>query len=313
MSRVVALFDPTPAELSLLASAGMGKPFTDARDLAGAEYAVVFSFADVPADVWRETPRLRAILSLPAGADHIPFDSLPQGVPVYSMHGPNAAALAEHAFALLLAAAKHVVSHDEALRAGRFEQTRLSKRLHGQRLLVLGAGPIGTRVLRAGNGFGMRTEVLRASGTPHPDAARTHRPDALHEALAQADFVVLALPLTKKTKHVMDASALAAMRPDAVLVNVARGRIVERAALARHLDAHPQFVYATDVWWRYPKDDDRFEESLVARQNVIGTPHAGAMVPGWREEMVAAAARALADLAAGEEPQARREDPAARP
>lgn len=313
--QAVALFDATPQERALLEEAAGGpvpvRPDPRPGDLAEAEFALVHRFAPVPREVWRDAPRLRWILSLNAGADHVPFQRLPPAARVVSTHGANAAAIAEHAFALLLAAAKRVPFHARALREGRFLQDVPARRLDGSGLLVLGAGAIGSRALALGRAFGMRASLLRRSGRPHPDAERVYAPTSLHEALAEADFVVLALPLKRDTLHLLDAAALARMRADAVLVNVARGRLVAHDALARHLERHPAFTYATDVWWRYPGEDGTFHEPLLARENVIGTPHAAAVVPGWRREMVAMAAKNLRAIAEGGEPPAGSvEDPA---
>lgn len=304
MSRLVALLGLTPAETRLLDGAGWGPCRVVDRpqpgDLREAEIVVAFSFADVPANVWEDAPRLRWIVSLPAGSNHVPFERLPRHATVLSIHGPNAAALAEHAFALLLAAAKRILPAGRALAAGEFDQRTLSKPLVGATLLVVGAGAIGGEVLRVGRAFGMRTIAARRSGHPHPEADETVADAA--QAWARADYVVLALPLTRETRSIVDAAALAAMKRDAVLVNVARGGLVDREALDRHLEANPGFTYATDVWWKYPTENEPFGEPILRRANVIGTPHVGGVVPGWRENMVAAAAQALAQLAAGGEP-----------
>lgn len=301
MSRLVALFDATPAERALLEDAGWGElqvaPRGGAGSVADAEVAVVHSFKDLQKGTWEEASRLRWIVSLPAGADHVPLDDLPGAATVLSTHGANADALAEHALALLLAGAKRIVRDTADLRAGLFAQSdRTSRRLAGATLLVVGAGTIATEVLRRARAFGLRTLVLRRSDEPHPEADETLR--RAEDAWARADFVVLALPLTKETRGIVDARALAAMKRDAVLVNIARGKLVDRDALEAHLRANPDFVYATDVWWRYPPGEETaFDEPLVRLPNVLGTPHAGALVPGWRENMVAAAARALREIA----------------
>lgn len=308
MSRVVALFDATERERRHLdhGAGSLGKVVVEPEPRPGAlhdaEVAVVFSFADLPADVWKDAPKLKWIVSLPAGANHVPFDRLPEQARVVSLHGPNARGLAEHAFGLLLAAAKRIVVDHRALARGEFDQSRTSKRLERSTLLVIGAGAIGTQVLRLGQVFGMWNIAVRQSPRAHPFANQTLQQDQLKDAWSRADFIVLAAPLTKETRGLVDAEALSKMRPDAVLVNIARGAVVDHAALSAHLGSHPDFTYATDVWWRYPRPGESFEEPLAALPNVIGTPHSGALVPAWREEMVAAAANVLADIAASGKP-----------
>lgn len=313
MSRVVALFDATPEEETLLRDAAGPELSLDPRDLAAAEFAVVFSFADLPPDIWADARRLRAIVSLPAGADHVPFAKLPARARVLTTHGPNATAIAEHALALLLAAAKRIVTDDAQVRAGTFDQARLSTRIEGARAVVVGAGPIGSETLRLCRALGMRTTCVRASGAPHEHAHETLPATALDDALAIADAAVLAVPLTRSTRGMVGGQQLATMKNDAILVNVARGRLVDRDALASHLSAFPRFAYATDVWWRYPKEgQDAWDEPLARRPNVIGTPHAAGLVPGWRVEMVRRAALALEAMLAGRPPprSVRAEDPA---
>jgi len=286
--RIAALLPLDAAERRLL---------PEDAPLEEAEVAVVESFADLPAGTWARARRLRWIVSLAAGADHVPFAALPAGAQVVSLHGPGADAIAEHAVALLLAALRRVPAQDRALRAGRFEQAP-SRRAAGLSLLVLGAGAIGERIARRGEALGMRVRAWR----------RGMDLDAL---LPEADAVAIALPLTRETKGLLDARRLRLLRPDAALVNVARGRIVDRDALAALLEERPALTYATDVWWRYPKEGQPFDEPLARRENVLGTPHVAALVPGWREERVAEAARVARALARGEVPDGCRvEDPA---
>lgn len=270
----------------------------DAVPLEEAEVALVESFADLPAGTWARAGRLRWIVSLAAGADHVPFAKLPPGARVVSLHGPNADAIAEHALALLLAAMKGIAREDRRLRHGEFRQEAGAKRVRGAQLLVLGAGAIGREVARLGEALGMRATLWR-------------RGDELDALLPRADAVVVALPLTRATKGLLGAARLRAMKEDAVLVNVARGKIVDRDALAALLDERPRFVYATDVWWRYPRGEEAWEEPVARRENVVGTPHVAALVPGWRRERLQDAVRVARGLLKGESPAGSRlEDPA---
>ena len=314
VSRAVALFDPTDEEEALLARASGGGSAVGRAASPDAHVAVVQSFADLPEGTWSRMPALKWVVTLTAGAEHVPFGRLPEGARVVSTHGPNATAIAEHALALLLAAAKGIARDASRLAQGEFDQARLSKRIAGARIVVVGAGALGGEVLRLARAMGMRTACVRASGRPHPHADEPFAAADLVTALRGADFAVLCVPLTRATRGMMAAHELAALADDAVLVNVARGKLVDRDALARHLDAHPAFTYATDVWWRYPseKDEETWDEPLAARANVLGTPHAAALVPEWRVEMVAAAARAVEALLEGRPlPEtARVEDPA---
>lgn len=310
-ARVAVLFDASEEELVALRQIVGEALVVGPASLEAVGVAIVFSFADLPDGLWGTADALQWVVSLPAGADHVPFARLPHRAQILSLHGPNATTIAEHATALLLAAAKRIVPDHEAMRAGRFDQARRSKRIAGAHLVVVGAGPIGGEVLRLGRALGMRTTCVRASGAPHPHADATVPARALHDALASADALVLAVPLTRATRGLIGARELAAMRQDAILVNVARGKLVDRDAVAAHLDAHPAFTLATDVWWRYPKDEEEgWDEPLARRPNVVATPHAAALVPEYRLAMVEAAARAVQALRAGRlPPEGRVEDP----
>lgn len=290
MSGLTALLPLDDAERALV---GETVPVEEA------EVAIVESFSDLPLGTWARARRLRWVVSVAAGAEHVPFRELPAGVRVVSLHGPNADAIAEHAVALLLAAFRRVVASDRALRAGGFPQDAAGlRRVAGARLLVLGAGAIGSRVARLGEALGMRARVWR-------------RGEDIDAELGKADAVVVALPLTRETRGLLDARRLAFLREDAVLVNVARGRIVDHDALLARLREAPRMTLATDVWWRYPREGAAMEDALLALPNVIGTPHVAAMHEGWREERVAAAARvARALLATGNPPAGSKlEDP----
>jgi len=315
LMRVTILFEATPAERRLLeAAVGVHAslavlPAPAAGDLREVDVAIAHSFADLDPTIWADTPRLRAVVSMAAGAEHIPFANLRKATAVYSTHGPNADSVAEHAFLLALAAARRLVWFDARLRAGHFDQEVGVRTLHGKTALIVGAGTIGRAIARLARAWRMHVIMARRHAGDISEADATAvGPHALAHAYGAADVVFLAAPLNRANRGMIDAAALASMKDDAILVNVARGKLVDHEALAAHLAAKPTFHYATDVWWRYPRGDT-FEELLLARDNIIGTPHTSALAPGWREEMVQAAAKTVAALLSGETPPGR-EDPA---
>ncbi len=234
--------------------------------------------------------RLRFVQTTGAGVDHVPYARLPGSVTVAGNAGAYNVALAEHAFALLLAAAKRVVYHAASIRRQQFEQTVPGKQLRGATLGVVGLGGIGKEVARLGQAFGMRVLGVTRRGTSDFPAEFVGGPDALDRVLEDADFVVIAVPHTKETHHMITAKQLSRMKHDAVLVNVARGDIVKEDDLFQHLRNVPSFVAASDVWWRYPKGAGfPYSYPFHSLPNFFGTPHVAWNVPSQRMEAVAAA------------------------
>src|SRR4051812_32757345 len=181
----------------------------------------------VDADLLDAAPRLRAIANYAVGTDNIDLAAAAaRGIPVGVTPDVLTDATADLAMALLLAVARKLPQAHAAVRAGGWRTWEpgawLGLELHGATLLVVGPGRIGQGVAHRAEAFGMR--VLTAG-----------RDDDLHALLEQADAVSLHVPLTSATRHLIDADALKAMRPHAVLVNTARGAIVDQAALRRAL------------------------------------------------------------------------------
>lgn len=235
--------------------------------------------------------RLRFVQATLAGVDHLPFERIPAHVTVCGNAGAYNVPLAEHAFALLLAAAKRVVFHATNIRKQQFAQDVPSKQLHGATLGVIGLGGIGKEVARLGRAFGMRVVGITRSGKTDFPADFVGGPNDLIAVLEEADFLVIAVPHTKETHHLITAKELGRMKHDAVLVNIARGDIVKEDDLFRHLRNVPSFVAATDVWWRYPKGAGfPYSFPFHGLPNFFGTPHVGWNVPAQRIAALAAAA-----------------------
>jgi len=155
------------------------------------------------------------------------------GITWTSAKGAFAEPVAEHALALVLALLRELPMRARATRWG----APRGRSLHGARVLLIGGGGIAIELLRLLTPWRVETVVLRRSTAPIPGANRTMPIEALDEQLPLADVVVLTTPLTPQTRHLLDARRLGMMRPDAVLVNVARGAIVDMHALIGALDA----------------------------------------------------------------------------
>ena len=264
------------------------------RDAAwgAADVLVMMGFgSELPRDLASRAPRLRMVQTLVAGVDHLPFDRLPRTAIVCSNAGAYNVSVAEHAMALLLAAAKDVPARTDEIRRGIFDQSGMNKALAGSTVLVLGMGGVGTEIARRCKAFEMRVIGIARSATSGSVADETARIEDLPRLLPTADFVVLALPLTRATFGLVDRRFLEAMKPDAVLVNIARGKLIVEDDLFEHLRTHPAFRAALDVWWRYPdsKDGRPFRRPFHELPNFVMTPHVAFAIPTQRREAMDAA------------------------
>jgi phosphoglycerate dehydrogenase-like enzyme len=221
--------------------------------------------------------RLRWVHWGPAGADGVltPEVRAAEQLTLTASKGPLAASIAEHALALLLALDRHLPAYHRNQAERRWGPPPPPSPpvlgLEGRTIAILGVGAIGGRLARMCQaGLGMRVLGLtRASrGCPHVD--RYVSPAELHGALAEADAVALALPATAATERLLDAAALAAMKPSAYLVNVARGALLDEAALVAALRDGRLAGAGLDVFAAEPLPPDH---PLWALPNVIVTPH----------------------------------------
>ena len=223
---------------------------------------------------------LRFIQSILAGVNHIPFASLNSNVIVSSNAGAYSEEVAEYAWALLLSAAKRVVELHVSLREQKWtlkrtldegsEITILRERIIG----ILGFGGIGSMVGRIARGFGMQVYAYSRKQSTAKGVKFFTGASGLNELLKKSDAVVLALPLTSQTARIMNAERLSEMKKDGILVNVARGELVDEKAMYDHLVANPNFRYATDVWWyRESQESLQTDYPFLSLPNFIGTPH----------------------------------------
>jgi lactate dehydrogenase-like 2-hydroxyacid dehydrogenase len=253
---------------------------------------------DVPAAVFaREPRRLRIIANYGVGFDRIDLAAATaHGVVVTNTPGVLTEDTADLAMMLILAAARRTSEGERQLRAGQWTGWRpthmLGMRVNGATLGIVGFGRIGAAVARrAYRGFGMRVLFVNPSA---PDAAavaesRAERCASLDELLAASDIVSLHAPARDETRGMLDARRLASMRPGAILVNTARGDLVDEAALADALERGPLAAAGLDVFEREPAVSER----LLALPNVVLLPHLGSATTASR---VAMGERVLANL-----------------
>lgn len=229
-----------------------------------------------PGEALRRLPRLALISTCSIGVDNIDLPAARAlGIMVCNQPGRTAPIVAEHAVALLMAVAKRAAFFTESMRAGRWER-RDTVYLRGKTLGVIGAGDIGGAVARLGRALGMEV----AAWTPHPSAERAERLGVrfleLDELLAAADAVSIHVKLTDRTRGLIGARELARMRPGALLVNTARGPVVDAAALKAALDSGHLGGAGLDVFAEEPIAPD---DPLLSCRQVVLTPHCADTTP----------------------------------
>jgi glyoxylate reductase len=234
----------------------------------------------VDASVMEAAPRLRAIANMAVGTDNIDVEAAAaRGIPVGNTPDVLTDATADLAFALLLALARRIVPGTEMVRSGGWRTWEpaadLGADLAGAVLGIVGWGRIGQAVARRAEGFGLEiVHSSRSSGVP------------LEELLERADFVSLHTPLTPETRGLIDAGALALMKPTALLINTARGGVVDQAALREALMAGTIGGAALDVTEPEPLPADH---PLLEAPNLLVLPHVGSATVRTRARMAAMA------------------------
>jgi D-3-phosphoglycerate dehydrogenase / 2-oxoglutarate reductase len=261
-------------------SALNAEPAALVEAIADREAAVVRSGVQFSCDVLSAAPRLKLLVRAGSGLDNIDVDcARERGIRVIRVPGMSAPPVAEFTFALLLSLARNVSLADRLLRTGHWPKPKLGGALLlGKTLGIVGAGNIGGLVGEMGNAWGMR--VLGCVGHPS-DAVR----DSLakrgitltdfDDVVEQADFLSLHVPLNADTQHMVDASVLRRMRAGSLLVNVARGGVVDEQALYHQLtEGNTVAGAALDV---HEREGEGTISPFAELPNVVLTPHIGAM------------------------------------
>ena len=257
--------------------------------VAGADGLLCLITEQVDGELLDAAPGLKVVANYAVGTDNIDLGATAaRGIPVGVTPGVLTDATADLAFALLLAAARRLVAGSDDVRAGRWRTWEpegwLGHDVHGATLVLVGAGRIGEAVARRARGFDM--EVVMVG-----------RGDDLHAALRRADFVSLHVPLTPQTRHLIDADALAQLKPTAILVNTARGPVVDQDALAAALDDGRLAGAALDVTDPEPLPADH---PLLRAPNLLVVPHVGSATHATRARMTEMAVDNLLAGLAGE-------------
>ncbi len=276
---------------------------------------VLYTF-DLPGDTLELAPQLRWVQLHSAGVDHLLGSPLMESdVAITTSSGIHATPIAEYVLASLLAYRWRVPHWTHCQREARWPSGRwhlyARPELQGSTLGILGYGSIGREVGRLGRAFGMRVLALRSSrqrpaddyappDTGDPEGLipeRIYIPAEMHEMLAKCDYVVVALPLTPATRHLIGEAELRAMKPSAYLVNIARGEIVDEGALVRALEEGWIAGAGLDVFEQEPLPPD---SPLWGLENALLSPHVAGFTPRYDERAATLFAQNLARYLAGQ-------------
>ena len=290
-----AVIEPLRAQVDLITTDEVTAwtPEQLAEQLAGVDGAIITLNERIGAAQLAGAGRLQVIANVGVGYNNLDVDAL-SAAGILASNTPDVLTetTADMGFALLMAAARRITESERWLRDGQWGQwsfqTMLGADIHGSTLGILGMGRIGQGIARRGaHGFGMRVLYHNRSRLPAATEADVGAQYAeLDVLLAQSDHLVLVLPYTAASHHLIDAVALAKMKPTATLVNIARGGIVDELALADAL-AHGRLAAAgLDVY----EGEPQVRPELLALRNVVLTPHIGSASLGTRKAMVQLAA-----------------------
>ncbi|MEO8538683.1 MAG: D-glycerate dehydrogenase [bacterium] len=275
-----------------------------AEKLSQADAALTMVVDRISAEMLANAKSLRIVANMAVGYDNInPAEAAALGVWVTNTPGVLAETTADMAFALLMAGARNIVASDRDTRAGGWTTWSptafLGQDVFGATLGIVGLGEIGAAMARRARGFEMR--ILYASRTRKPEVEAELGCEfvPLERLLRESDFVSLHMPLTSETRHMMGEREFGLMKPSAVLVNTARGGVVDQDALVAALEAGKIGGAALDVTDPEPLPLDNL---LYSFPNVIITPHIASASLATRSKMADMAARNIAAVLAGQPP-----------
>jgi len=275
--------------------------------------AVAVASGRVPGEYIRAASNLRMIQAFGAGIDKIDREAVREreDIVVCNSHA-NAAEVSEYTIMLLLAAAKNIIVSDRELRKGDWSRgwggSRPNIEIRGKTCLLIGLGNVASAIAERLKPFGVQLHAVTRTGVKTDLVDKISSIRDIESAVRDADFIILALPLTKDSRGLVDERFLSWMKPSAILVNISRGPIVDEAALYSALAEGRIGGAALDVWWEYPrkrKGTIKPPSSGFAfheLDNVVLSPHRAAYSEGIMNEQIRFVGENILRLIRGEKP-----------
>jgi D-3-phosphoglycerate dehydrogenase / 2-oxoglutarate reductase len=280
---------------------GYGPDAVDYRTVASRTTGVLLRTAEFRRQHIDLAPNLRIIARHGAGYDTVDVDAASErGIAVTITGAANAGAVAEHVFALLFAVARHVTTADRAVRDGRWTNARsefVGIELAARTMGLLGCGRIGRRVADIAAAMGMT--VVACDPALSPADASGMRLAGMDELLTSSDVLSLHLPLNPGTEKIIDDEALSAMPAGAIVINTARGGLIDERALLAHLDGGHLAGAGLDVLANEPPPAN---DPLVSHPRTVASPHVGGQTSEAMRRVAMDAAHAILAVYRGEVP-----------
>ncbi len=242
--------------------------------------------------------RVRLIQLITAGAERLPFPLLHSDTMIASNPGAFAEPMAEHILAMVFALAKRLCVNHDKLKKGEFDQKTRNKQLRGSVFGVLGFGGIGQAASRLMRGAGLKILAINSSGRTNEAVDFIGTLDDLDFLLKNSDVLLVSIPLTIRTRELIGERELAVMKPDAILINVARGAVIDEQSLYRHLAQNPGFSAGIDTWWIEPSMGGEFKVNypFFDLPNFLGSPHNSSIAPGVMARAISLAAQNVSNF-----------------
>lgn len=256
---------------------------------------MVRSGTQVTAELMANAPKLRVVARAGSGVDNVDVpDATRRGILVVNAPGGNAVSAAEMTVGLLLSCVRRIPQANASLRKGKWNREAFKGfEISGKKIGLLGLGAVGKHVARILNGFG--ATVLAYD--PFVDSKKAEEIGVTlrtsDEVIAESDIISVHVPLTPKTCNLISKEAFSSMKKGVVLLNAARGGVVDEACLLEALDSGIVSVCGLDVFEKEPVPAGSFSEKLIRHERVVATPHLGASTTDAQEKVALLAAEQL--------------------
>ena len=226
--------------------------------------------------------KLKFVQLLSAGYDHIDFSMFPYGCKIASNNGAYAEPMAEHIIAMVLSLAKRLSINHKKLSVGEFNQQVPNISLKNSVFGILGFGGIGKAAANLIRPLVSKIYAINSTGRTKELVDFIGTLKDLSFVLEESDIIIISLPLISVTKNLIGKNELDLMKNSAILVNAARGQIINEEALYKHLKTHPDFYAGIDAWWAEPFTEGEFKLNypFFDLPNILGSPHNSAVVTG---------------------------------
>lgn len=283
MVKIVVTFNPSETQKEIIKSTLEDTLFLseDRSLLQSAD--IIFSWNPVLELRREELGEIKAgfMQTLSAGVDHIPINMMPETLTIASNVGAFAEPMAEHTMAMFLALAKRLYINHHRMKEI-FDQRSETLTMKGKICGILGFGENGKAVARLAKAFGARIYAINSTGRTEEKVEFIGTLKDLNLFLKSVDFLAITIALNNRTRGIIGKRELEIMKKNAILVNTARGEIIDEGALYEHLKSNPEFMAGIDAWWVEPFRHGRFEMHypFLDLPNVIGSPHNSGMVNG---------------------------------